>query len=127
MNDLLSAIKAQAQEMAGELSALRRDFHQHPELSHQEARTARVVADYLSNLGLEVRTGIAHTGVVGVLQDFTNDQEALQAASQRDWITGFISRGYDPVVRIQDPTATIHGKPAEELLKLWFNQLRQTP
>ena len=51
MNDLLATIKAQAQEMAEELAALRRDFHQHPELSHQEERTARVVADYLREFG----------------------------------------------------------------------------
>jgi len=68
MNDLLAAIKAQAQEMAGELSALRRDFHQHPELSHQEERTARVIAAYLTNLGLKVRTGLAGHGVVADLK-----------------------------------------------------------
>jgi amidohydrolase len=68
MNDLLPVIKAQAQEMAGELIALRRDFHQHPELSHQEERTARVVADYLRDLGLKVGTGIAGHGVVADLK-----------------------------------------------------------
>ena len=68
MNDLLTTIKAQAQEMADELIALRRDFHQHPELSHQEERTARVVADYLRELGLTVRTGIAGHGVVADLE-----------------------------------------------------------
>jgi amidohydrolase len=67
MKDLLAVIKAQAQEMAGELIALRRDFHQHPELSHQEERTARVVADYLRDLGLKVGTGIAGHGVVADL------------------------------------------------------------
>jgi amidohydrolase len=66
-NDLLSSIKARAQEMTGELTALRRDFHQHPELSHEEERTARVVAEYLRELGLEVRTGIAGHGVVADL------------------------------------------------------------
>lgn len=67
MMDLLGEIKLQAQELAGELIRLRRDFHQFPELSHQEARTARVVAEYLRDLGLEVRTGIAGQGVVGLL------------------------------------------------------------
>jgi amidohydrolase len=47
--------------------AWRRDFHQHPELSNREVRTSKVVAEQLRKLGLEVRTGIAHTGVVGVL------------------------------------------------------------
>ena len=46
----------------------RRDIHQHPELSNRETRTAKLVADHLTSLGLEVRTGVAHTGVVGVLR-----------------------------------------------------------
>ncbi len=45
----------------------RRDFHQHPELSNREIRTAQKVADYLRALGLDVKTNIAHTGVVGIL------------------------------------------------------------
>ena len=48
--------------------ALRRQFHQHPELTHHEERTAGVVADYLRNLGLEVKTGLAGHGVLGVLK-----------------------------------------------------------
>ena len=46
----------------------RRDFHQHPELSNREVRTARIVAEQLRSFGLEVRTGVAHTGVIGVLR-----------------------------------------------------------
>lgn len=46
-----------------ELIALRRDFHQNPELGFEEVRTAGVVTDYLRALGLEPRTGIAKTGV----------------------------------------------------------------
>ncbi|TNE56560.1 MAG: amidohydrolase [Bacteroidetes bacterium] len=46
----------------------RHDFHQHPELSNREYRTAAKVAQHLQALGLEVQTGIAHTGVVGVLR-----------------------------------------------------------
>lgn len=48
--------------------AWRRDIHQHPELGNREARTAKLVADHLRALGMEVRTGVAHTGVVGVLK-----------------------------------------------------------
>lgn len=48
--------------------AWRRDFHEHPELSNRETRTAGIVAEHLRALGLEVRTGVAHTGVVGVLR-----------------------------------------------------------
>ena len=46
----------------------RRDFHEHPELSNREFRTAAKVAEHLENLGLEVQTGVAHTGVVGILR-----------------------------------------------------------
>lgn len=48
--------------------AWRRDFHQNPELGNQEVRTAGIVADHLRQLGYEVRTGVAHTGVVAVLR-----------------------------------------------------------
>ena len=48
---------------------LREDFHRHPELAYEERRTARVIADVLRKVGLdEVRTGIAGTGVVGLLR-----------------------------------------------------------
>ena len=50
------------------LIALRRDFHRHPELSFSEQRTAGIVAERLQAAGLEVRTGLARTGVVGVLR-----------------------------------------------------------
>src|SRR3954469_24507195 len=51
-----------------QITAWRRDLHQHPELSNRETRTAKLVADTLKKLGYEVRSGIAHTGVVGVLK-----------------------------------------------------------
>jgi amidohydrolase len=46
----------------------RRDIHQHPELGNRETRTSKLVADKLRSLGIEVRTPIAHTGVVGLLK-----------------------------------------------------------
>ena len=49
------------------MTDLRRDFHRHPELSFQERRTAEVIAERLHGAKLEVRTGIAGTGVVGIL------------------------------------------------------------
>jgi amidohydrolase len=48
--------------------AWRRDIHQHPELSGQEVRTARLVADHLRRLGLSVKTGVGGHGVVAVLK-----------------------------------------------------------
>ncbi|MBM4284031.1 MAG: amidohydrolase [Deltaproteobacteria bacterium] len=65
---LLAEIDRQATVLAGEVVRLRRDFHRHPELSHEEERTARVAADYLAGLGLTVTTGIAGHGVMGVLK-----------------------------------------------------------
>jgi amidohydrolase len=58
---------AEAQELAGDLVAIRRDLHMHPELGFQEVRTARIVAEQLSALGYEVVTGVGKTGVVGLL------------------------------------------------------------
>lgn len=46
----------------------RRDFHQNPELSNREFRTSKIIADYLKSLGIEVQTGVAHTGVIGILK-----------------------------------------------------------
>ena len=51
-----------------EMVRLRRDFHQHPELSFKEDRTSRIVADRLAKSGLQVRTGVGKTGVVGILE-----------------------------------------------------------
>jgi amidohydrolase len=45
-----------------------RDIHAHPELANEEFRTSRLVAEYLRRLGFEVRSQVAHTGVVGVLR-----------------------------------------------------------
>lgn len=47
---------------------LRRDFHRHPELGFREVRTANIIARELKQLGLDVTTGVAETGVVGLLQ-----------------------------------------------------------
>ena len=46
----------------------RRDIHQHPELGNHETRTAALIAKELQALGMEVKTGVAHTGVVGILK-----------------------------------------------------------
>jgi amidohydrolase len=51
-----------------ELIEIRRDIHSHPELSFQEKRTSSIVANYLRKLGLDVREGIAGTGVLGILR-----------------------------------------------------------
>lgn len=66
------ALKAKMDKLAEKLEpkviAWRRDFHQNPELSNRETRTAKIVAEHLKSLGLEVREGVAKTGVVGILK-----------------------------------------------------------
>lgn len=68
LKPLHARIDALASEVNERVVAMRRDFHQHPELGNREVRTSKVVADHLRRLGLEVRVGIARTGVVAVLK-----------------------------------------------------------
>ena len=56
-----------AEQHFDEMVALRRDFHQYPELGFQETRTSGIVAQQLADLGFEVQRGLAKTGVVGLL------------------------------------------------------------
>jgi amidohydrolase len=89
-------LKKQVDLMAGKLEPKvvewRRDFHQHPELSNREFRTAEKVAAHLRALGMEVRTGIAHTGVTGILKGgkpgpvigLRADMDALPVAERVD-------------------------------------------
>jgi amidohydrolase len=57
-----------AKKLKDEIVQYRRDFHRNPELGMEETRTSKIVADFLTSLGLEVQTGIANTGVVGLLR-----------------------------------------------------------
>lgn len=60
--------KQEAEALRDELVARRRDFHQHPELAFEEFRSSSIIAEELTKLGLEVQTGVAKTGVIGVLE-----------------------------------------------------------
>ncbi len=78
--------------------AWRRDFHEHPELSNREFRTSAVIADALRDMGLEVETGIAHTGVVGY----------LRGASERPLVAIRADMDALPVTEVNDlPFASI--------------------
>jgi amidohydrolase len=57
----------EAGNLLNQMREIRRDLHKHPELGTQEVRTSRIVADYLTHLGLDVRTGIGGHGVVAML------------------------------------------------------------
>lgn len=61
-------IAAHAARIEGRVIAWHRDIHEHPELSNREFRTSKLVAEHLRGLGMEVQTGVAHTGVVGLLK-----------------------------------------------------------
>ncbi|HEU5296722.1 MAG TPA: amidohydrolase [Burkholderiaceae bacterium] len=68
-SDLAHRIDAAAAAVEQRVIAWRRDFHQHPELGNRETRTAAIVAEHLRSLGFDdVKTGVAHTGVVGLLK-----------------------------------------------------------
>ena len=70
----------------------RRDIHQHPELGNREFRTSKLIVDRLKQLGIEMRTPIAHTGVVGILRGgkpgrvvgLRADMDALPVTEQVD-------------------------------------------
>jgi metal-dependent amidase/aminoacylase/carboxypeptidase family protein len=64
-------IQIRADEIYDSLVSIRRDIHQHPELSFEEIRTSKLIAEYLLSLGLEVKTNIGGYGVVGILQGKT--------------------------------------------------------
>ncbi len=68
LSDLRPYVDEQADALEEQVIQWRRHIHQNPELSNREFETARMVAGHLRGLGMEVRTGIAHTGVVGILK-----------------------------------------------------------
>jgi amidohydrolase len=61
-------ISSKADALQSQVVAWRRDFHEHPELGNHEVRTSAIIAKHLQSLGIEVQTGIATTGVVGILK-----------------------------------------------------------
>lgn len=65
--ELKATIDREADRLEPQVIEWRRDYYQNPELSNREFRTAETVAAHLRELGLDVKTEIAHTGVVGVL------------------------------------------------------------
>ena len=68
-NSTLNAqVSRKAEALQSKVVAWRRDFHEHPELGNHETRTAEIIAHHLKSLGIEVKTGVAKTGVVGILK-----------------------------------------------------------
>ena len=92
-SSLTAQIDAAAYALEAQIVDWRRDFHQHPELGNREFRTSAIVAAHLRKLGFdEVRTEVAHTGVVGLLKGglpgpvvaLRADMDALPVAEEVD-------------------------------------------
>src|SRR5437667_7454693 len=77
-------LKAEIDELVPDLVAMRRNLHEHPELSFEEIRTSGIVAQRLHSLGLDVRTGVAKTGVVGLLHGGASKPGAKTIAIRAD-------------------------------------------
>jgi amidohydrolase len=129
--------KAEAEALRGQLVAWRRDFHMHPELGFQEHRSAGIVADKLRELDYQVQTGVAHTGVVGLLESkqpgpvvmFRVDMDALPITEENE--TEYVSQnpgvmhacGHDAHMAIGLGVATLMAQRRDEMtgtLKLIF-------
>ncbi|HEX9459700.1 MAG TPA: amidohydrolase [Thermoanaerobaculia bacterium] len=85
-------IDASAKKVESKVIDCRRDIHQHPELGNRETRTSKLIADRLRELGIEVKTPVAHTGVIGILRGgkpgrvvaLRADMDALPVVEQVD-------------------------------------------
>ena len=91
-NPLAADVEKISAEINPQVVAWRRDFHKNPELGNRETRTSKIIADELKKLGFEVTTGVATTGVVGVLRGgrpgpvvaLRSDMDALPVTEQVD-------------------------------------------
>ncbi len=90
--DLATVVDQRIRAIEPKVIAWRRDIHEHPELSNREIRTGELIAAHLRKLGMEVQTGIAHTGVIGVLKGgkpgrvvaLRSDMDALPVVEEVD-------------------------------------------
>ncbi len=121
--------RSEAEALRPQLIAWRRDLHQHPELGFEVRRTAGIVAQALSELGYEVRTGVGRTGVVALLHGgrpgptvmLRADMDALPIQEISD--VPYVSQapgimhacGHDGHVAIGLGTATLLARHAAEL------------
>jgi amidohydrolase len=67
-NNYSAAVSMSADKMEQKVIAWRRDIHENPELGNRETRTAALIAKHLQSLGIEVKTNVAVTGVIGILK-----------------------------------------------------------
>ena len=108
----------------GPFVALRRDIHAHPELGFEEHRTASLVADRLRQWGIEVHTGIAGTGVVGVLRQDGPRSIGLRADPLAWWawrLSPQVPRNSLPFCA---PIGKMQPLSSKHLTPRWNDQLR---
>lgn len=94
-------IKKEIELLKEELINLRRDFHKYPELGFQEYRTSEIIANYLEKCGLVVKSGVAKTGVVGLLKGkeegptilLRSDMDALPVDEENDISFKSVNKG----------------------------------
>ena len=151
-NPLATDVDRLAAELNPQVVAWRRDFHKNPELGNREVRTSKIIADELRKLGYEVTTGVAKTGVVGVLKGgrpgpvvaLRSDMDALPVAEQGDLPFKSTARtewngqqvgvmhacGHDNHMAILLGTATVLAKMKDRLpgtVKLIFQPAEEGP
>lgn len=122
-------LRQEAEQLGPQLSAWRRSFHRHPELAFEEHRTAAFVASQLTELGLEVRTGVGKTGVVGLLEGsqpgktvlvrFDMDALPVQEANETEYASQVAGKmhacGHDGHTAIGLGLATLLARHRDEL------------
>jgi len=130
-------LETEAEALREQLVAWRRDFHRHPELAFREHRSAGIIAGRLRELGYQVQTGVAQTGVVGLLEGrqpgpvvmLRFDMDALPIAEENE--TGYVSQnpgvmhacGHDGHMAMGLGVATLMARRRDEMagtLKLVF-------
>jgi len=84
-----------------ELTEIRRDLHANPELAFEETRTSSLVVEYLKKLGIEVHTGLAKTGVVGVIRGKKSGGRGIALRADMDCLPLHESNSFDYKSRVQ--------------------------
>ena len=74
--DMSKEINAATEKIMPKLVKWRRHIHENPELSNREFKTAKYVEEHIRSLGFEVKTGIAKTGVIGILKGNRRDRRS---------------------------------------------------
>ena len=94
------------EDIRSELEDIYEDLHAHPELSHQEHRTAGKVADRLRSCGYEMHTGVGGTGVVGVLHNGDGPVVLLRADMDALPVKEDTGLPYASTVTVKDASGT---------------------